>query len=202
MALLQYQDLKVVRIHLHSPGLAQIDRSPILSYLLAYERLVRNAFSPSELPALIDAILLNKEEGQRIRLLSVDDAQVFIDAVDKVHFTFARHNYFRIEIHIDVFCEQMLRLPDLSFQTQKQCLKLMYRMCGHYALLPTALEVSAKYNQNGIAPFRGGYGDVWKGECCGRNVAVKVIRTYSNRELQKVVNVSSRFYCFVLYTTC
>jgi hypothetical protein len=33
---------------------------------------------------------------------------------------------------------------------------------------------------------------VWKGKYCGRDVAVKVVRTYSNIELQKVVGVS---YC-------
>ena len=31
---------------------------------------------------------------------------------------------------------------------------------------------------------------MWKGQHCGRDVAVKVIRTYSNDDLQKVVGVS------------
>jgi hypothetical protein len=30
---------------------------------------------------------------------------------------------------------------------------------------------------------------VWKGKHCGRDVAVKVIRTYSNDDLQRVVSV-------------
>jgi hypothetical protein len=30
---------------------------------------------------------------------------------------------------------------------------------------------------------------VWKGEHCGRDVAVKVIRTYSNDDLQRVIGV-------------
>jgi len=33
---------------------------------------------------------------------------------------------------------------------------------------------------------------VWKGEHCGREVAVKVIRTYTSGDLQKVIGVSSR----------
>ena len=33
---------------------------------------------------------------------------------------------------------------------------------------------------------------MWKGEHSGRDVAVKVIRTYSNSDLQKVVGVSCR----------
>ena len=32
---------------------------------------------------------------------------------------------------------------------------------------------------------------MWKGEYGGRDVAVKVIRTYSNDELRKVINVST-----------
>ena len=30
---------------------------------------------------------------------------------------------------------------------------------------------------------------MWKGEHCGRDVAVKVIRTYSNDDLQRVIGV-------------
>ena len=32
---------------------------------------------------------------------------------------------------------------------------------------------------------------MWKGEHCGRDVAVKVIRTYSNSDLQKIIGVSN-----------
>ena len=34
---------------------------------------------------------------------------------------------------------------------------------------------------------------MWKGKCCGKDVAVKVIRTYSDSELQKTINVSYGF---------
>jgi len=37
---------------------------------------------------------------------------------------------------------------------------------------------------------------VWKGEYSGRDVAVKVIRTYSNSDLQKIIGVS--FWLFSL----
>jgi len=45
------------------------------------------------------------------------------------------------------------------------------------------------YDRTGDALFRGGYADVWKGRCCGREVAVKVIRTYSTSDLQKIIRV-------------
>jgi len=38
--------------------------------------------------------------------------------------------------------------------------------------------------------YRGGFADVWKGKYRGRDVAVKVIRTYSTSDLQKVIGVS------------
>jgi hypothetical protein len=31
---------------------------------------------------------------------------------------------------------------------------------------------------------------VWKGEYSGRDVAIKVIRTYSNSDLQRIIGVS------------
>ena len=49
----------------------------------------------------------------------------------------------------------------------------------------------------GGAKYRGGYADVWKGNYQGQDVAVKVIRTYSNSDLPKIVGVSHspRFQC-------
>ena len=66
----------------------------------------------------------------------------------------------------------------------------MYRMCGRHALLPEALKVPICYDRTGIAVYRGGFADVWMGKHCDRDVAVKVIRTYSNSDLQKIIGVS------------
>ena len=77
----------------------------------------------------------------------------------------------------------------LSLSIQKRCLKLLYRTCGQYTLLPRTLKVPICYDRTGDPLYRGGYADVWKGECCGRDVAVKVIRTYSNSDLQKIIGV-------------
>ena len=73
--------------------------------------------------------------------------------------------------------------------TRKKCLKLLYRTCGHHALLPGALKVPIYCDSTCRALYRGGYGDVWKGKHRGQDVAVKVIRTYSNDELRKVIKV-------------
>ena len=46
------------------------------------------------------------------------------------------------------------------------------------------------YDRTGVALYSGGFADVWKGEHRGRAVAVKVIRMYSNSDLQKIIGVS------------
>ena len=63
-------------------------------------------------------------------------------------------------------------------------------MCGRCALLPTVMKVFVRYDRDSVVLYRGGFGDVWKGEYSGRDVAVKVIRTYSNSDLQKMIGVS------------
>ena len=62
-------------------------------------------------------------------------------------------------------------------------------MCGQHALLPRALKITAQYDRTRDALYRGGFADVWKGEYDGREVAVKVLRTYSDSDLQKITGV-------------
>ena len=81
-------------------------------------------------------------------------------------------------------------MPDLSPWARKKCLKLLCKTCGLHARLPRALNIPICYDRTGVTSFRGGFADVWKGTHCGREVAVKVIRTYSNSDLQKIIGVS------------
>ena len=65
----------------------------------------------------------------------------------------------------------------------------MYRVCRRHALLPRALKISVRYDRTRDALFRGGFADVWKGEYDGREVAVKVLRTYETSDFQKIIGV-------------
>ena len=94
-----------------------------------------------------------------------------------------------IEIDICVLF-QALDIPELSPQIQRKCIRLLRKMCGRHALLPRTLKIPISYDQTSTALYRGRYADVWKGEHNGRDVAVKVIRTYSDNDLQKIVGVS------------
>jgi hypothetical protein len=80
-------------------------------------------------------------------------------------------------------------MPELPPWIRQKCLESLYRTCGHHALLPRTLKIVVRYDRTGTALYRGGFADVWKGQHCDRDVAVKVIRTYSDDDLQRVIGV-------------
>ena len=97
--------------------------------------------------------------------------------------------------------DQALDIPELPPRIRKKCLKSLYSMCGRLALLPRTLKMPICYDRTGTASYRGGFADVWKGKHCGQDVAVKVIRTYSDDDLQKIVGVSYCPYSFSGFLT-
>ena len=157
--------------------------------------MVRRAFTPHELPSLIEVIFSSQDESDTIRRLLGDDVQAFVDVMDEVCSAPIRHHEpMLIGTDIDMFRHQALDRPDLSPQTRENCLKSLCKMCGRHALLPTSLKTPISFERTGDVVYSGGFADVWKGEHCGRDVAVKVIRIYSNSELQRVIGVSCRLW--------
>ena len=69
-------------------------------------------------------------------------------------------------------------------------MRSLYKMCAVHSLLPRSLQIKVCYNPSGAAHCRGGFADVWKGNCGDRQVAVKVLRIYVNNDLQKITHVS------------
>ena len=63
------------------------------------------------------------------------------------------------------------------------------------------MKVTVWCDRTDAPVYRGGFADVWKGVYCGRDVAVKVIRTYPNSDLQKIVGVSY-WLCPLLVCLC
>ena len=80
-------------------------------------------------------------------------------------------------------------MPDLPPWIRKKCLKTLYKICGHFALLPKSLKINVRYDQTVLPHHSGGFSDVWKGSYRGRAVAVKVLRMYSNSSMQKQIGV-------------
>ena len=102
----------------------------------------------------------------------------------------------RLKLTLTRSADKALDRPDISSRTRDSCLQSLYRMCSRYALLPTSLKIPVSYERADDVPYRGGFADVWKREHCGRDVAVKVIRIYSDSDLQRVVGVRC-WLCFL-----
>lgn len=56
-----------------------------LLYTPACRHLIRHAFTPHELPSLIEAVFSSKDASDTIRSLLGDDAQIFIDVMNEVY---------------------------------------------------------------------------------------------------------------------
>ena len=76
---------------------------------------------------------------------------------------------------------------------------MLYKLCGHHARLPSAIHITVSYDRDGGALYRGGFADVWKGNHSGRDIAVKVIRTYSESNLRGVIGVRLLFTSICIY---
>ena len=61
-------------------------------------------------------------------------------------------------------------------------MKSLYRMCARHSLLPRSVQIDVHYDRTADPHFEGGFASVWKGEYCGLEVAVKVLRTFTNSE--------------------
>ena len=62
---------------------------PFQLNIVAHERLIRRAFTMHEFPSLVEAILSEKDVDEKIHCLPVEDAQMLVDVIDEVRFTFA-----------------------------------------------------------------------------------------------------------------
>ena len=69
-------------------------------------------------------------------------------------------------------------------------MKSLYNTCARYSLLPRSLRIELCYDPMTIPHSRGGFSDVWKGEYRGLEVGVKVLRTSTQSDLQKITRVS------------
>ncbi|KAF9783960.1 kinase-like domain-containing protein [Thelephora terrestris] len=62
----------------------------------------------------------------------------------------------------------------------------LYRVCAGHSLLPRSLHIELGDNLAGAPSRRGGFGEVWKRDYRGQQVAVKVLKVYEDSDLRKV----------------
>lgn len=120
--------------------------------------------------------------------LGGSDIQAFIDVIDEVGHN-ALH-FFEEWADLPPFFDQVLNSLDLTSRVRKKCVKSLYMMCARHSLLPSSAQIEPHYDPTGVPHSRGGFADVWKGEWCGLEVAVKVLRTHANSNLQRIMRVS------------
>jgi len=85
-------------------------------------------------------------------------------------------------------------LDSLAPEVRKSCLRTVYKICGHQALLPRALTIQLDSDLTGDALYGGGFADVWKGRYRDQDVAVKILRVYQTN-VQQIKGVG-RWSCF------
>ncbi|KAF9780864.1 kinase-like domain-containing protein [Thelephora terrestris] len=82
--------------------------------------------------------------------------------------------------------DEVLERPDFPPHIRNGCLRSLYRVCARHSLLPRSLQIELGENLTGAARCHGAFGDVWKHEYQGQQVAVKVLKMYESDDLRLV----------------
>ncbi|KAF9644321.1 kinase-like protein [Thelephora ganbajun] len=127
----------------------------------AWRRLISTTLDTNGRTPLITTIFSDRDQIEMVEHLSGDDAQRFIDVTHEV-------------------------LDTLAPRIRRRCLRSLYWICDRQALLPKSLETPLCYNINEYPRYHGGFADVWKGQHNDREVGCKVLRVYSQSELELV----------------
>ena len=93
-------------------------------------------------------------------------------------------------IDADSVSQQALERPDIAPNVRTKYLKPLYRTCAGHGLLPRSLQIELVDGLTGDALYHGGFGDVWKCEHRGQQVAVKVLRISAKDDRRKTTRVN------------
>ncbi|KAF9643880.1 kinase-like protein [Thelephora ganbajun] len=84
-------------------------------------------------------------------------------------------------------------LDGLPQQIYRRCLRYLYRICGHHALLPNSLQIPLCYDPKTTAECGGGFADVWKGKHRDQDVAAKALKVYTSYTTEKFEKIRKTF---------
>ncbi|KAF9644879.1 kinase-like protein [Thelephora ganbajun] len=127
----------------------------------AWKRLISDTLAIHERISLITVIFSDHNQVKMVGNLSGDDAQAFVDKIDEV-------------------------LDSLAPQIHRRCLRYLYRICDHQALLPKSLAIPLCYDQKEDPVYHGRLADVWEGQHQSRKVAAQVLRLLPGDDTKQI----------------
>jgi hypothetical protein len=87
----------------------------------------------------------------------------------------------------------------LAGQFRKRAMYVLSRMCKRTSMLPNSCRIKEDIQHITSDPlFMGGFADVYRGQLGTRNVALKVLRVYGNRNGDEVLRVGPSLYPVLL----
>lgn len=157
--------------------------------LPSWKRLICGPPATHERIALIPIILSNQDEVEMVRNLCNDDAQSFIDVIHEAR-SYTLYLRRMSSLTPTLRLEPVIQtLDDLDPPLRKKCVRFLYNLCDHYALLPKSLDIQVSIDQTEPPLCHGGFAEVWKGKFHDKEIAIKRLRVYQSSNHEKIRRV-------------
>ena len=159
----------------------------------AWKQLISPTLAAHERIPLIMTIFSDCDEVDIVGHLCGEDFQTFVDVIDEASLQILppRKNGSACTLPKLLYSVDQT-LDDLPPWIRRRCLRTLYRICSHTALLPRSLAIPLCYNPMENPLCRGGFADVWKGKYRGQDIAAKALRVYSKGNFEKIRRVGRR----------
>ena len=137
---------------------------------------------------LFRSFLSSKDERTNILALSEDDARLFIEIIDRVHFSRIFLDPCSIISSLGV---KAFRAARLEPELRNLALNVLRRLCGRIGHLPQSYLLSDKFDVSGPPRASGGFADLRMGTFKGKNVAAKSLRVSESDDKARIRKVGN-----------
>lgn len=153
-----------------------------------WKNLITHTLTTHERVSLITMIFSDRDQTETVRRLNGDNAQTFIDTIDKVRsYTISNPTDGAINAKLPRFVNQ--ELDSLPLEVREKCLVYLPMICGSQTLIPSSLKIPLCCDMMKTPQCRGGVADVWKGKHDDQEVAAKVFRAPATNDFEGIRRV-------------